>query len=303
MLSVVKRIGLVISLGLFCFWAQSTSASEEIEIRVEAFKPKLLLLKTYEPSMNVVGWLMSEKLDGVRAYWDGRKLVSRNGQVFSAPKWFTKGFPKFELDGELWLGRTQFEKTVSIVRKAKPHEGWKRVSYQIFEVPNQQGDFLKRLGVLESHLSSTSAPYLHIIRQDRISSSKEVQNFLKKIIEQGGEGIVLREPNVKYHAGRSNQALKVKLKQDSECTVQGYTQGKGKYLGLVGALICHLQDGTFTGLSAQERIIKIGSGLNDSQRNNPPEVGTIVTFQYMGLTKKGLPRFPVFLRVRSDGSS
>ena len=301
MLSVVQRVGLVISLGFFCFWTMPLSASEGVETSVKDSKPSLLLLKTYEPSMNAVGWLMSEKLDGVRAYWNGRQLISRNGHAFSAPEWFTKGFPKFELDGELWIGRAQFEETVSIVRKAKPHDGWKKVSYQIFEVPNQLGDFLMRLGVLESYLSNTSAPYLHIIQQDRVSSSKEVQNFLNQMIEQGGEGIVLRDPNIKYHAGRSNHALKVKLKQDSECTVQRYTQGKGKYLGLVGALICQLQDGTFMSLSEQERIIKIGSGLNDSQRRYPPKVGTVVTFQYMGLTKKGLPRFPVFLRIRSDG--
>ena len=77
----------------------------------------VLLLKTWQPAQDVRGWLMSEKLDGVRAYWDGQKLISRGGKIFSAPAWFIKDFPPFALDGELWSKRRDFENIVSIVRR------------------------------------------------------------------------------------------------------------------------------------------------------------------------------------------
>ena len=81
-----------------------------------ASKPDLLLLKVYK-DQNITGWVMSEKLDGIRAYWDGKNLISRGGNIIYAPKWFTKDYPSFELDGELWTKRKDFENISSIVRQ------------------------------------------------------------------------------------------------------------------------------------------------------------------------------------------
>ncbi len=97
-------------------------------ISLFAEKPNLLLLKSYSDDVNVTNWLMSEKLDGVRAYWDGKELISRNGKVFAPPKWFVKDFPPFEIDGELWTKRGDFEHIVSIVNDYTPHEGWRDIS-------------------------------------------------------------------------------------------------------------------------------------------------------------------------------
>ena len=88
-----------------------------IVLPAHAVAPDLLLLNKYRPGMDVSGWYMSEKLDGVRAYWDGQQLVSRQGNLFAAPAWFTEKLPPFELDGELWIARGHFEKTLSIVSK------------------------------------------------------------------------------------------------------------------------------------------------------------------------------------------
>jgi len=57
------------------------------------------------------GWWMSEKLDGVRAYWDGKQFLSRNNNIFYAPEWFTEGLPGHQLDGELWVARKKFNFT------------------------------------------------------------------------------------------------------------------------------------------------------------------------------------------------
>jgi len=291
-----RIIGLAIMLGLFSFWGSLSFATTAPE------KPNLLLLKTYQINQPVNGWVMSEKLDGVRAYWNGQQLLSRNGSAFAAPAWFTEGFPAFELDGELWFKRSAFSETISIVNQLQAHDGWQNLTYQIFEVPNQPGGLLSRLAVLQNYLDKNPNSYIKVIKQTSIEAKQQVQTELNRVIALGGEGLVLRDPSALYHSGRSALDLKLKPKEDAECQVVGYTKGQGKYQGQVGALICEIIDGQFPHLThSQERMIKIGSGLSDADRRSPPEEGQIVTFQYMGLTKNGLPRFAVFLRVRDDG--
>jgi len=253
-----------------------------------AEKPNLLLLKSYNSDVNVTNWLMSEKLDGVRAYWDGKKLISRNGKEFAVPTWFTKDFPSFEIDGELWTKRGDFEHIISIVNKQEAHKGWKEITYNIFEVPHQKGGLLKRLEVLNSWLEKNSNNFIKIIPQIPCRNKKHLKEELKKVEALGAEGLVVRNPNALYIDKRSSEALKVKSFQDDECVIVGYTKGHGKFEGLVGALLCNWQG----------RTLKIGSGLSDADRRNPPKIDENITFKYNGLTRKGNPKFPVFLRVR-----
>jgi len=294
-----KLLSLVVILGFFISIVFSSLSYAKLTEESAQNRPALLLLAEFSAQQSVKGWLMSEKLDGVRAYWNGRQLLSRNGHVFYAPKWFTKKLPPFELDGELWIDRGQFEEVVSVVRRKHPDDRWRRVTYQIFEVPNQSGFLLERLSILKKYLAQTPVPHLKVIEQTVIQNESEVQQNLQRVLEMGGEGLVLRKANSLYYTGRSKEAVKVKLKQDAECMVVGYTEGKGKYQGKTGALKCQLLAEQFPQLKAKEsRLIKIGSGLSDQLRETPPLVGQTVTFQYMGLTRNGLPRFPVFLRLR-----
>ena len=145
----------------------------------------MLLLKTWQPAQGVRGWLMSEKLDGVRAYWDGENLISRGGNIFAAPESFTRGFPPFALDGELWTKRGDFESTVSIVRRKQAHSGWKQISYQIFDVPNQAGGLPDRLKVLERYLSDQPGAYIRIIDQVPCKGQKHLQQYLNQLVSFG----------------------------------------------------------------------------------------------------------------------
>jgi DNA ligase-1 len=253
-----------------------------------AQKPNLLLLKSYKNDINVTNWLISEKLDGVRAYWDGTRLISRNGKEFAVPKWFTKDFPPFEIDGELWTSRGDFENIISIVNRQTPHEDWKNISYQIFEVPHQKGGLMMRLGVLEKWLKKNSNEFIHIIPQQVCKNSEHLKELLEEVEKKGAEGLVVREPKALYIDKRTSKALKVKSFQDDECVITGYTQGRGKFEGLVGALVCEWKD----------KSLKIGSGLSVKDRKHPPALGSEITFKYNGFTKFGNPKFPVFLRVR-----
>lgn len=265
-------------------------------------KPNLFLLTEYQEFDNIQGWVMSEKLDGIRAYWNGQELLTRNGNPIYAPNWFIDGFPPFELDGELWLARNQYSTIQSIVLDKTPSADWQKITYQIFEVPNQSGDLIDRFEVLKTYLQKHANPYIKVIKQTPIKNHNQVQQTLKRVTSMGGEGLVIRNPYLPYVTGRQSGMQKVKLKQDAECQVVGYIGGKGKYKGEVGALRCEILDEQlerfFPGLNKNSGVIRIGSGLSDQQRKQPPKIGSIVTFQFMGLTKNSLPRFPVYIRER-----
>ena len=101
--------------------------------------PALLLAQSWDNAADLSGWWMSEKLDGVRAYWDGKQFLSRMGNLFHAPDWFIEGLPEVPLDGELWLGRRKFQRTVSIVRRQDKSDLWKEIRYVVFDAPGRRG--------------------------------------------------------------------------------------------------------------------------------------------------------------------
>ena len=74
----------------------------------EAEGPPVLLAESWDNVLDLAGWWMSEKLDGVRAYWDGKQFLSRLGNIYHAPDWFVAGLPNVPLDGELWIARRAF---------------------------------------------------------------------------------------------------------------------------------------------------------------------------------------------------
>ena len=250
-----------------------------------AKKPEILLLNNYTPDKNISSWYMSEKLDGVRAYWDGKYLISRSGKVFTTPSFFLKDFPKHKLDGELWSKRGDFSNISSIVNTKNRPERWKKLTYNIFEVPQAKGNFLERLRVVKE------TKYIKIIKQIKVENKEHLKYFLKEVESKGGEGVVVRDGSLDYYTGRNNNALKVKSYIDEECKVIGHNKGNGKYKNKLGSLNCKMNNG---------KVIKIGSGFTNVQRNNPPKINAIITFKYYGLTSKGKPRFPIFLRMRKE---
>ena len=229
---------------------------------------------------------MSEKLDGVRAYWNGKNLISRGGNIIHAPKWFTKEYPPFEIDGELWSKRGDFENIVSIVRDKTPSSEWKQIKHYIFEVPHAKGGLFERLAKVKAYEGNI----IKIIPQIKVKNKAHLQKFLEEIEKKGGEGIVVRDPNAPYIAKRTSKVLKVKNFKDAECEVIAHIKGRGKYQNMLGSIECKMDNGV---------IFKIGSGFSDKERNNPPAIGSVVRFKYKEFTKYGKPRFPVFLRVKN----
>lgn len=257
-----------------------------------ATKPDLLLAEVYNGNINVQQYWVSEKLDGVRAYWDGKQLISRGGSVIAAPEWFVADFPAQKLDGELWLGRNKFADTLSIVSKLQPIDSeWQQIRYYIFELPDAAGTFTERIDAMQHLVLQHNSPYLMLVAQFRIADHAVLQAKLSELESKGAEGLMLHQQDALYKTGRSSDLLKLKSYQDTEAEVIGYRPGKGKYKGMIGALIVKTPDG---------KEFAIGSGLTDVLRQAPPEIGSIITYRYNGYTNNGIPRFARFLRVRQD---
>ena len=278
-----------------------------------AKKDKFELLKLSEyKGQNVGGWLASEKLDGVRAYWDGRNLRSRNGKILAAPEGWSAHFPPFALDGELYTARGEFEKIQSIVMDKTPSAtAWSEIKFYVFDVPEASGGLLERLSELEKFIAKNpqAGQNLKIIKQVKVKDNSEFEAFAEAVIAKGGEGAVVREPNAPYERKRSKNALKYKKFKDAECEVISINKGSGKYAGLMGSVTCKSLGAAGSNPDEQNDELlqpasgvkfKIGSGFSDEERANPPKIGSIITYKYQNLTAKGVPRFPVFLRVRED---
>lgn len=255
-----------------------------------AGKPELLLAQVYNDTVDVQQYWVSEKLDGVRAYWDGKQLISRGGNVIAAPNWFVAGFPAQALDGELWLGRNQFAATLSVVSKQQPVDSeWQQIRYYLFELPGAAGSFTERIIALQRLIAQHNSRYLMLVPQFRLTDNAQLMAKLHELEQAGAEGLMLHHQDAHYKTGRSADLLKLKTYQDSEAEVIGYRPGKGKYQGMVGALVVKTPDG---------KTFAIGSGLTDDLRQTPPPLGAVVTYRYNGLTQHGLPRFARFLRQR-----
>jgi DNA ligase 1 len=261
-------------------------------IGAAAEAPAILLAEIYRSQVDVGQYLVSEKLDGVRAIWDGQSLRFRSGKTINAPRWFLDGLPKTPLDGELWLGRGNFERLSGIVRKEVSDDAeWRQVRYMIFELPGAPGTFAQRAEQIRETVRQADVSWLSEIEQFPVIDRNSLQKRMKEIVRAGGEGLMLHRADAHYETGRSDTLLKMKPWEDAEALVIGHLPGKGKYTGVLGALRVRTEDG---------REFSLGTGFTDQKRRDPLPVGTTVTYRYRDLTKHGLPRFASFLRVREE---
>lgn len=254
--------------------------------------PSILLANIYRDEVDVSRYLVSEKLDGVRAIWDGKSLRFRSGNEVHAPRWFVDGLPKQSLDGELWLGRGKFEKLSGIVRRDVPDDAeWRQVRYMIFELPEAAGTFRERTEQIRKIAVEVNVPWLLAIEQLPVADRASLKKRFAETLAAGGEGVMLHLAEAPYETGRSDVLLKMKPWLDAEAVVIGHLPGKGRNSGVLGALRLRTPEG---------RDFSLGTGFSDVQRRNPPHIGATVTYRYSDLTKNGRPKFASFLQVRQE---
>ena len=276
-----KMLAQTVILAIAAALAMPLSAGEAVP---------LLLAEVDDGRVDVTVYLVSEKFDGVRAFWDGELLRTRQGNTISAPSWFTENFPKRELDGELWIARGKFEQVSATVRRQTPIDAeWREVRYMLFELPQAPGSFRERAAALRTIVMQVRVPWLQAVEQVDVGSRKALHRKLAEVLKAGGEGLMLHRADAPYVTGRSDVLLKLKPWRDAEATVIGHQPGKGKYRGMLGALRVRTEGGV---------ELLLGTGFSETDRRNPPPVGSVVTFRYRDLTSQGKPRFASYHRVR-----
>jgi len=285
-----KRSALVLLLSVLGYGNTPAALASDV-------KPPLMLANVYHPGVALADYWVSEKYDGVRGYWNGQKLLTRGGQAINAPAWFTANWPATPMDGELWAGRGQFQTAVSTVRQQSPDDAaWRGLRFMVFDLPAEPGPFTERLSTLISVVSKLAVPWVQAVPQSKVPSHAALLSQLKEITQTGGEGLMLHRGGALYKAVRNDDLLKVKTHDDAEAKVIGHVPGTGKYAGQLGALLVEIpaKEGQTV------KRFKLGTGLSDAQRQNPPAIGSQVTYRYRGLNDSGIPRFASFMRLRGD---
>jgi DNA ligase-1 len=252
-----------------------------------AFAP--LLAQDWSPGRDPSGWLVSEKLDGVRALWDGERMFFRSGRALALPAVIRRRLPSEPLDGELWLGRGRFEDISALLRsdRVADEAAWRAVQYHVFELPAGSGRFAERAARLQQIAVASAWPGLVAAPQQTVADAAALQRRLDAVVAAGGEGLMLHRADAPVANGRSPWLCKFKPLHDAEAVVIGHRAGRGKHQGRLGALQVRADDG---------QVFYLGTGFTDAQRAAPPAVGTRVTFSHHGRTDQGVPRFARFMR-------
>ena len=319
------------------------------------------LCEKWDGSVEIPGsWLMSEKLDGMRAFWDGgvtrgmlksqvpwayckkdarlrtipraTGLWSRYGGVIQAPDWWLDRLPNIMLDGELYDGPSQGPGILGQAEGKAPDSGsradygfrqdllsivkgggdWSTVGYRVYDAPPPSvmmeprtmrvgkdkvgicyGEFArevaKRPGPGAGAGFQDRMEYIPLeLRHPQIVIMDQLAVALNNVLSAGGEGLVVRHPQGLYKCKRHAGILKIKGMDEDEGSVVGTTDGLGRHSGRIGALQVRWKD----------RVIVLGSGLTDQEREMSDWVGQVVTFRYRGVSKDGWPQEPRFIRRR-----
>ena len=278
--------------GAFAPTLAGAVAADPAAVQVaSAAAPALMHARVWQAGVDPSDYWVSEKLDGVRAFWDSSTLRFRSGLPIGAPDWFIAALPKVALDGELWLGRGRFDELSGIVRRQLPVDAdWRAVKYMVFDLPGVAGPFSERVKHLSAVVADTRQEWLQPVAQHRVPDAAGLQTLLLQTVKAGGEGLVLHRANALWAPGRSDALLKLKLQPDEEARVVAHLPGKGRHAGRLGALLMEMPDG---------QRFALGTGFTDAQRADPPAVGSVVTYRYRDHTPKGLPKFASFVRVRT----
>lgn len=268
----------------------ATTAADRHADPASASAPRAQWATLWEKQLDARAYALSEKLDGVRALWDGKTLRFRSGRAIAAPAWFIAALPTEALDGELWMGRGSFDRLSAAVRKTEPvDQEWRSVVYMVFDAPVTGLTFRQRYQRAQDLLSGTQAPWLMLVAQAHVARAQDLAERLQSVVDQGGEGLVLHHWDALWQPGRSNAVRKLKPQADEEGRVLALLPGKGKLQGQMGALLLETPD---------KKRFALGTGFSQADREAPPPVGSWVTYRYRDRTPQGIPRFASFFRVR-----
>jgi DNA ligase-1 len=259
--------------------------------------------------IDYTGWLVSIKYDGYRLFTKDGFALTRGLKKYTMPDWLLEMIPD-NIDGEAYLGK-DFDQHGALRRQDDADNVWKKVKILVFDQVRSdnmpysvKGKTEDRFGNIKKAAKNCKKKYgkkcpLVIVKQTVAKSNDHIRKLFKKAVDNGEEGVMLRNPSTPYEKKRTANLAKLKMEADEEAIILGYTKGKGKNKDKVGAWKCEMisQDHKLTGIT-----FKL-AGMNDKLRDfkSTLPIGTVLTFRHRGINpKSGKPRMPTFMRVRKD---
>ncbi|WP_394202049.1 DNA ligase [Shewanella waksmanii] len=234
-------------------------------------------------------YLVSEKYDGVRTHWNGMQLITRQGNPIAVPESIAQTLPAFSFDAELWLDYGKFDTASAIARtQVVDLNQWQHLKLMIFDTSAMPGSFAERIEWAKLNFSGKH-PHLYVIRQQRFSDWQQLTDEFNRVLNAGGEGLMMHRADAKYRLNNKLDLIKIKPYFDTEAIVIDYQMGYGGNPDLIKSLLVELDSG---------KRFKLASGFTLAQRKSPPPIGSLVTFKYYGVTSSGIPRHASFLRQR-----
>lgn len=267
----------------------------------------LTLASTIKETDDVKGWFRSEKLDGYRATWDGVNFLSRGGNIINLPKSYINTMPKlFEIqtffkeytspngviffDGELWMGKSTFNK-LGFLRKKIINEDLSKLKFCIFDVCINENFTIRYDLIKDFFINFETKKNIEIVKQTITKGKKFDETLFNNIIKSGGEGLMYRDPISLYITKRTRKLLKYKKENCEFGKVIGYKEGNNKYKGMIGSLLIE------TKIEDEYKKFYIG-GLTDEERSikyyETKLLNNFIYYSFMGLTKFGVPRLAVY---------
>ena len=253
---------------------------------------------------------MQPKLDGVRCLikYDNNevKAYSRTGKewknidhiLFNLKPFFILN-PDVILDGELYNHdlKDNFEKIVSLVRKQKPTdedraESANMVQFHCYDIVDENKTFEERKTFVTQVVPRNHC--IHHVSTLYCASDYDAKEMHKVNLICGFEGSILRT-NDTYACKRSHNLRKFKDFHDTEATITGWVEGKGKRKGTIGKFLAIDADGIEFGMPVMDKF----KFLQDNFKLMQSYVGKVATFTYFERTKANSYRHPLFKCIRN----
>ena len=253
---------------------------------------------------------MQPKLDGVRCViqYDNSqvKAYSRTGKewkniehiLFNLKPWFALN-PNVILDGELYNHdlKNDFEKIISLVRKQKPDdidmlESADLVQFHCYDIIDETKTFEKRNAFIIQAVPRNHC--IHHVKTQAVATESLAKVVHQQNLDNGYEGSILRTNDV-YKCGRSWYLRKFKDFHDTEATITGWVEGKGKRVGTIGKFLAIDAEGIEFGMPVMDKF----KYLQDNFKKMQGYVGKTATFTYFERTKANSYRHPLFKCIRN----
>jgi len=253
---------------------------------------------------------MQPKLDGVRCViqYDNSevKAYSRTGKewknidhiLFNLKPWFILN-PHVILDGELYNHdlKDDFETIISLVRRQKPDdidmlESADLVQFHCYDIIDETKTFEERKTFITQAVPRNHC--IHHVSTLYCASDYDAKEMHKVNLECGFEGSILRT-NDTYACKRSHNLRKFKDFHDTEATITGWVEGKGKRIGTIGKFLAVDADGIEFGMPVMDKF----KYLQDNFKLMQGYVGKTATFTYFERTKANSYRHPLFKCIRN----